>query len=198
MQNDTKSFRAIFSEWLPQHLATSNSHNLNASFTSHHLNTKINSRGCIFQTYAHLKIPQMWLKTDFVGEGHKIELPHVKNLIPSWLDQFKPVAGVHFPGWQTRHLQSPHPTSQACAAAEQRPHPRNVQRPEQGAREPWEVGIPVLLVVVARGQVEGEVTPWPRRGVDGSQRPLLATPVHAHVLPRVVLRVGMGERSNTH
>ena len=83
MQNDTKSFRAIFSEWLPQHLATSNSHNLNASFTSRHLNTKINSRGCIFQTYAHLKIPQMRLKTDFVGEGHKIELPHVKNLIPS-------------------------------------------------------------------------------------------------------------------
>ena len=79
------------------------------------------------------------------------------------------MASVHLPGRQTRHLQPPHPASQASAAAEQRPHPRNVQRLEKGPREPREVGVPVLLVIIPSRQVEGEVAPGPRGAVDGSQ-----------------------------
>ena len=39
-------------------------------FTSLHLNTKVISRGCSFQNYAHLRIPKMRVKTDCIGGGH--------------------------------------------------------------------------------------------------------------------------------
>ena len=66
LQNVTKSFRAVFWKWLSNFKYSQ----LQTFFyDSLHLNTKIISRICSFFNYTHLKIPKVWLKTDFTEEG---------------------------------------------------------------------------------------------------------------------------------